>query len=148
MSNNDLPVGNPETFLGECEVMDLSAIKDKHFMVAINSGDRVGGKFICETIYGPYDFMEMCDEVSLMWRDSLHHAKVYVCSKDKDLPPQWLDECTCDYIEANHSAIVTEAFLGGAFDPPEYTCRAGLRDAADEDPRRQKKEEDAKEEDQ
>ncbi|MFA5021373.1 MAG: hypothetical protein WC517_04965 [Patescibacteria group bacterium] len=135
MFNQDLPVGNPETFLGECEVMDLSELKDKQFVVAINSGGRTDGKFICETIHGPYDFIEMVDEVAVMWKEHQHHSKCYVLSKDKNQPPQWLDECTCDYIEAKHVDIVTEAFMQGAFDPPEYTCRAGFGSAKEADPR-------------
>jgi hypothetical protein len=136
MSQSELPVGNPETFLGECEQMDLTALKDKLFMVAINSSSREKGKFICETAHGPYDFLEMVEEVATMWEDHQHHAKVYVLSKDKNVPCQWLDTCTVDYVEAKHVDIVTDAFMAGAFDPKGFTCRAGIKSADEtDDPR-------------
>lgn len=145
MANKDLPLGDPATFLGECSCMDLSELKDKMFVVSISSGARGEGKFICETLHGPYSFIEMVDEVAMMWKDNQHHAKVYVLSKDKSQPPQWLDECTCDYIEAKHVDIVTNAFMEGILDPPEYTCRAGLVSAREEDPRLNKKTEEQEE---
>lgn len=141
MSQSELPVGNPETFLGECEQMDLTALKDKLFMVAINSSSRENGKFICETAHGPYDFLEMVEEVATMWEDCQHHAKVYILSKDKNMPCQWLDTCTVDYVEAKHVDIVTDAFMAGAFDSKEFTCRAGIKSADDDvDPRKAAKE--------
>jgi hypothetical protein len=145
MSNQDLPVGNPATFLGETEVMQLDELKDKLFIVSINSGGRADGKFICETIHGPYEFIEMVDEVAVMWKEHQHHAKVYVLSKDKSEAPQWLDECTCDYLEAKHVDIVTAAFMEGVLDPPEYTCKAGFLSAKEEDPRLTKKPEEQEE---
>lgn len=146
MSNHSLPVGDPATFLGETACMDLSELKDKTFVVSISSGARGEGKFICETLHGPYSFIEMIDEVAVMWKEHQHHAKVYVLSKDKHQPPQWLDECTCDYIEAKQVDIVTAAFMEGILDPPEYTCRAGLVSSKEEDPRLNKKPEEVPEE--
>ena len=131
---SDLPLGNPATFLGECEVMDLSALQDKLFMVSINSGGREDGKFICETIHGPYDFLEMVDEAASMYFEYQHHAKVYILSKDKREPCQWLGSTVIDYIEAKHKDIITEAFIGGALDK-QYTCRPSIISAVDEDPR-------------
>ena len=146
MTQLDLPVGNPDTFLGECEVMQLDELKDKMFIVAINSGERSNGKLICETIHGPYDFIEMIEEVGIMWKEYQHHAACYILSKDAKQPPQWLDECTCDYIEAKYVDIITAAFMEGVLDPPEYTCRAGFCSAKENDPRLiEKKQEDTDE---
>jgi hypothetical protein len=145
MSNQDLPVANPENFLGECSTMDLSELKNKLFMISINSGDREKGKFICETLHGPYEFLEMVEEVDFMWKEDLHHAKVYVLSKDRSEPAQWLDLCTIDYIEARAGDIITDAFVEGTLGVPD--CKAGLRSGRDEDPRLKAKEEaDGKEE--
>jgi len=141
MPSTDLQVGNPDTFLGENETMDLSELKDKSFIVAINSGFREEGKFICETIHGPYTFVEMIEEVGTMYQDFQHNAKVFILSKDKTKPPQFLDVCTIDYIEAKYTDIITESFLEGAFEAP-YTCKAGLVYAdAKKDPRLKPKEE-------
>jgi hypothetical protein len=125
---SDLPLGDPATFIGECEVMDLTELKDKLFIVAINSGDRGGNKFICETLHGPYNFVDMVEEAASMWKEYLHHPKIYVLNPDRKATPQFLDECTTDYIEAKHVDIITEAFLDGTLETPEYTCRAGLVD--------------------
>ena len=138
MSNQDLQVGDPATFLGESQSMDLSELKDKTFIVAVNSGDREKGKFICETIMGPFTFLEMVDEVNYMWQENLHHSKVYVISRDRREPPRFLDVCTCDFIEARAVDIATEAFIEGTLG--EYTCKAGLVSAIDEDPRVKKEE--------
>lgn len=136
MTNSNLPLANPETFLGECETLDLSDIKDKSFMVAINSGAREKGKFICETVHGPYNFLEMVEEVSAMWGFDVHHSKVYVLSKDRHEPAQWLSEMHIDFIEARAKDIITDAFVEGTLGAP--TCRAELVSCADEDPRQQK----------
>ena len=135
---SDLNVGDPATFIGEHESMDLSSLKDKLFLVAINSGDRGKGKFIQETSHGPYDFLEMVEEVSGMWLEYQHHSKVYVLSKNKKEPCQWLDYCTVDYIEAKAMDIVTNAFLAGDF-AQTYTCKAGFTSQADADPRSKEK---------
>jgi hypothetical protein len=146
MSQSELPLGNPETFLGECAEMRMDELKDKVFLVSINSGDRENGKFIQETAHGPYNFLEMVEEVATMYYEFQHHASVYMLSKDKREPCQWLGSCVIDYIEARHVDIITDAFIGGALDK-EYTCRPSIISAADEDPRLQKKIEDHPDED-
>lgn len=129
--NKDLPV-KKDNFLAEIEVMDLSTIKDKEFLVAVATGDPNGVKFLCSTIHGPYDFTTMVQEVGDMWNTHQHHAKIIICEKDQTKPVKMLDGNTVDYIECHSTDIITEAMLGGIFDgDKEFTCRAGL--VTDED---------------
>lgn len=123
-----LLTGDPETFLGEFQDMDLSEINDdtSTFMVAQQSGDPKGPKYVPSTLRGPYTFYEMVEEAAKMWRDEQVHAKVVYCEKDRDLPLRWLDECTIDYIEARWEDIITEGFLGGVFDEVEFDVKAGI----------------------
>jgi len=133
----DLPV-KKDNFLAEVETMDLSAIKDELFLVAVATGDPAGVKFLCSTIRGPYDFTTMVQEVGDMWNTHQHHAKVIVCEKDPMKQVVMLDENTVDYIECHATDIITEAMLGGAFDK-DFTCRAGLlTDENNTDPRHKK----------
>ena len=129
MGDEELEVGNPETFLGEMEQMDLSELKDFMFMVAISSGDPSKCKYIQESLHGPYGFYEMADQVYSMWRRYQHHAKVIITSKDMNKPPQFLDECTVDYLEAKGNSIITEGMLNGDDLISDYTCKAGIMDA-------------------
>ena len=126
---SELPVGDPDTFLGEFEQMDLSELKDKMFMVAISSGDPSKCKYIPESIHGPYGFYEMVEQVEAMWKNCQHHAKVLVTSKNMGRPPQFLDTCTVDYLEAKGGQIITEGMLGGDDLITDYTCKAGLFEA-------------------
>ncbi len=146
--NEDLPV-KKDNFLAEVETMDLSAIKDRQFMVAVATGKPDSVKFLCSTIHGPYEFTEMVQEVGNMWDTHQHHAKVIICNKDPDKRVEMLDENTVDYIECHSTDIITEAMLGGAFDADkEFTCQAGLTvETESSDPRHQKKAEDATESD-
>jgi hypothetical protein len=142
MSDN-LPV-KKENFLAEVEVMDLTSIKDKAFVVAIATGDPEGVKFLCSTPHGPYTFTEMVQEVGDMWVQHQHHAKVIILDKDSTKRVQMLDANTVDYIECHSTDIITEEMLGGAFDNKEFTCRAGLvHDENGTDPRAKKVESDA-----
>ena len=76
------PVSKEEKeFLAEIEVMDLSPIKDKTYVVAVGTGDPNKVKFLCSTIHGPYNFTEMCQEVGEMWVQHQHHAKVIIMEK-------------------------------------------------------------------
>ena len=127
--SEELEVGNPETFLGEFEQMDLSELKDLMFMVAISSGDPAKCKYIQESIHGPYGFYEMIEKVEYMWKKYQHHAKVLITSKDTHKPPQFLDECTVDYLEAKGGSIITEGMLGGEDLISDYTCKAGIFEA-------------------
>jgi hypothetical protein len=135
MSQNlTLPVKQGDDFVGELETMDLSILKDKQFLVAINQGDRSGVKFVCSTIRGPYTFEEMCETVGVMWRQHQHHGKAIVLQKDISAAPKYLDENTIDYIEAHFEDIITESMLDGVFDDDkEYTCRAGVVEGSNED---------------
>jgi hypothetical protein len=141
-----------DNFLAEVEVMDLSPIRDKQFLVAVNTGDLNKVKFLCSTIHGPYNFVEMCQEVGEMWVNHQHHAKVIVPSKDSSKPVEILDENTVDYIECHYADIITEEMLGGAFDEEKkFTCVAKTSSNVDKpDPRhvvKEEKKEDAPEQD-
>lgn len=111
-------------FLAEAEVMDLSPIKDKTYVVAVGTGDPNKVKFLCSTIHGPYDFTEMCQEVGEMWVQHQHHAKVIIMDKDPKKKVLLLDANTIDYIEAHYVDIIMEETLAG-FEEKEYTCVAG-----------------------
>lgn len=139
MSN--LPVRSDENFIAECEVMDLSELKDKTFVVGISQSDRSGPKFIASSMRGPYTFVEMCEEVGVMWGEHQHHSKVTILEKDRTKAAKFLDENTVDYIEAHYTDIVTEAMLDGVFDETkDYTCRAGVLETTADDPRHPKEE--------
>ena len=134
MSNLNLPVKQGDDFIGELETMDLSELKDKQFLVAVNQGDRSGVKFLCSTIRGPYSFEEMCEALGVMWRQHQHHGKAIILQKDASAAPKYLDENTVDYIEAHFEDIITESMLDGVFDEQkEYTCRAGVVDGDNSD---------------
>lgn len=125
MSN--LPVKKGDDFVGEFETMDLSELKGKNFLVAVNQGDPEGVKFVCSTIRGPYQYEEMCEAVGRMYREFQHHGKVIICQKDPSAAPKYLDGNTIDYIEAHFEDIITESMLDGVFDEiKDYTCRAGV----------------------
>jgi len=131
-----------DNFLAEVEVMDLSPIREKVFLVAVGTGAPNKVKFLCSTIRGPYNFTEMVQEVGDMWTTHQHHAKVIVPSKDASQPVEILNENTIDYIECHYNDIITEEMLGGAFDEKPFTCRAGTSNDTDHpDPRLAKKEE-------
>ena len=134
-----------ENFLAEIEVLDLSAIKDKQFMVAVGTGDPDGVKFLCSTIHGPYGFTDAVQEIGAMWVDHQHHAKAIICDKNQNERVKLLDGNTIDYIECHYNDIITEEMLSGAFDgPKEYTCKAGLVfEEESTDPRHKKATQDA-----
>lgn len=128
-STVDLPVKSGDDFIGELEVMDLSELKDKTFLVAVSTGDRNKGRFLSTTARGPYTFTEMCEEVGVMWKEQQHHAKAILLTKKRDAAIKSLDENTIDYIEAHYGDIVVESMLEGVFDEQkEYTCKAGIVD--------------------
>lgn len=134
MTSINLPIKAGDDFIGELETMDLSELKDKQYMVAVNQGDRSKIKYLCSTIRGPYTFEEMCETVGIIWRQEQHHAKVILCQKDRAAAPKILDENTIDYIEAHFEDIITESMLDGVFDEvKDYTCRAGLIEADNSD---------------
>jgi len=143
MSNNNLPVKTGDDFVGEFEVMDLSDLKDKSFLVAVNQGDQRGPKYVSSTIRGPYTFEEMCEAVGHMWREFQHHGKVVICEKKQEVALKYLESNTIDYIEAHYENIITESMLDGVFDDLKtYTCKAGIiEDNNEENPISVKKEE-------
>lgn len=149
MSNILTEEKQQDTFLAEVEVMDLTPVREKQFLVAVGTGAPDKVKFLCSTIHGPFDFVEMCQEVGVMWEQHQHHAKVIICSKDSSKPVEILNENTLDYIECHYNDIITEEMLGGAFDEDKkYTCRAGTSADTDvPDPRHEKKEEAPQKED-
>lgn len=125
MSN--LPVGNPETFLGEVEEMDLSELKDLVFGVAVGTGTRDGVKFVCSTLRCPLDFYEMVEQVANVYETKQAHAKAFVLNKDPNAKTKYIDECTIDFIEARYMDIITDGLLSGALnESKEYTCRASF----------------------
>ena len=135
----DLPV-KKDNFLAEAETMDLSALKDEQFLVAVSRGDPDDVKYICSTIHGPYDFTTMVQEVGDMWNTHQHHAKVIICESDPERQVKMLDGNTVDYIECHATDIITEEMLAGAFDlNKDFTCRAGIvSEEESTDPRHKK----------
>ncbi len=136
MSDEDkeLEVNKDEDFIGEFEKMNVNALKDDSYLVAICQGDREKGKFMSSTVRGPYDYFEMIEEVGYMWQEEQHHAKVVIVNQDRDTPNKFLDTNTTDYIEANWQDLAAEILLQD--DDVEYTCRAGINENdANEDPR-------------
>jgi hypothetical protein len=128
MSN--LPIKSDDNFIAECETMDLSDLKNKSFVVSVSQGDRGCPKFISSTMRGPYTFVEMCEEVGMMWAEEQHHARATILQKDRKKTSTYLDANTIDYIEAHYTDIVTESMLDGVFDDErEFTCRAGILEA-------------------
>ena len=135
---DDLPV-KKDGFLAEAEVMDLSPLREKTYVVGVACGDPDGVKYICSSIHGPYSYIEMVQEVGEMWVNHQHHAKVIVLDRDQNYRTKMLDKNTVDYIECHYTDIITEEMLGGAFDK-KYTCKAGLVfEEESTDPRHQKK---------
>ena len=148
MANKNLPVKDDKDFIGEFETMDLDELRDKQFVVAVNTGSTDKGKFICTTTHGPYDYNEMIEEVGTMWKQHQHHAKVYILEKKREVRVKWLDANTIDYIEANWEELVMEGILDGSIEEKDFTCRAGIIEAdKEDDPRMIANEEDSEEDD-
>ena len=125
-ANPELPVLETNNFLAENEVMDLSDLKDKNFLVAVSTGDRSKTRFLSSTVRGVFSYTEMLEDVGKMWEEHQHHAKVIILSRDRKDKLKTLDENTVDYIECHYVDLITEALLEGAFDDKTYTCRAGI----------------------
>ena len=135
--NLNLPVKSGDDFIGELEKMDLSELRTKTFLVAVSNGDRNKGKFVSTTVRGPYNFVEMCEEVGSMWVNDQHHAKVIIPERDRNKPIKSLDENTVDYIEANYLDIITESMFEDMLNDDPFTCRAGIvEDDMGDDPRK------------
>lgn len=112
-------------FIAEFEKMDLSPLQDGMFIVAVSTGGREEPKILASTIHGPYSFLEMVEEVGIMWATHQHHAKVFPLEKDRRKRATILDKNTVDYIEAHYEDILLRGMLQGAFSGEEYTCKAG-----------------------
>jgi len=137
----ELPV-KKDNFLAEVETMDLSKLRDKQFLVAISTGPRDGVKLLASSLHGPYDYIEMLQEVGTMWNDFQHHARVVVCDKVSKNKVVTLDENTTDYIECHYNDLIMDEMISN-FDK-DYTCQAGLfSEEESSDPRH--KDEDAAE---
>ena len=146
MSDNELEVNKSKDFVGEFEKMNLDALRDEQFLVAIGTGDREKGKFLSSTIRGPYDYFEMIEEVGYMYSNEQHHAKVLLVNKEREKPNKFLDENTTDYIEAHWQDLAAEILLED--DEEDYTCRAGINENdPSEDPRTAKVDDGATEQD-
>ncbi len=118
---------NSEYTLGEFEEMDLSDLKDKVFMVAINRGPRNKHNYLCASLTGPFNFYEMIEQTIRIYRERQVHAKVMICGKEIGVAPQMLDENTVDFIEARGDEIVMDGMLGGTLmSQKEYTCKASF----------------------
>ena len=125
MSN--LPVGNPDTFLGEIEEMDLDELRGKMYGVAISTGVRSGQKFIPSSLLAPLDFFEMAEAVGSIFEQQQLHAKAFVLNKLPSGKMKFLDECTIDYLEARYMDIIADGMLSGALEANKvFTCRAGF----------------------
>lgn len=137
------PAQSDDTFIAEFANMDLEPLRDKTYLVSINTGDRNKGKFLTSQIHGPYDFLEMVEEVGYMWEQHQHHAKVIVCDKNRNNRVQYLDQKTTDYIEAHYPNIIAEGILedaiAGVNEP--FTHTATIISSQEETPIIPKKEE-------
>jgi hypothetical protein len=129
--SNEVTDSEQKEFLAEIEVMDLSPIKDKTFMVAVGTGAPDKVKFLCSTVHGPYNFTEMCQEVGEMWVQHQHHAKPIILEKDSTKKVLLLDANTVDYIEAHYVDIIMEESFA-SFEEKEYTCVAGTIEEKEE----------------
>jgi len=119
----ELPV-KKDNFLAEVEVMDLSKIKNEQFLVAVATGKPEGLKFLSSTVHGPYDFLEMLQEVGTTWNDEQHHCRVVILDKNRKNKVQTLDENTLDYIECHYNDLIMDEMIAN-FDK-DFTCQAGI----------------------
>jgi hypothetical protein len=111
-------------------VVDLTPYHDNQFLVAISTGDRDKGKFLCSTIRGPYSFDEMIGEVGDMNASDQNNAKVYILEKNRKKKAIFFDKNTTEYIQFNYQDILMDRMLGGAFDK-KVTHQAGVIEAED-----------------
>lgn len=124
-------MSNSEYVCGEFEEMDLSELYDHKFMVAIGAGKRCSSAIQCHTICGPFDFYAMVDTVAKIWEEQQLHAKVFIPHDEYTKRPTFLDEQTVDYIEAKYMDIAFDHILNP---DKEYTCKAGLIEADEQNP--------------
>ena len=110
------PVTQDDDYCAELDgrKMDFSYLRDRQFIVAVNTGPRNMPKLLASTMRGPFDFSEMCEAVGSMYEREQHHAKVYVLERSFEKGIFFLDEGTMDYIEAYWQDIVMEEELESA----------------------------------
>lgn len=137
------PAQSDDTFIAEFANMDLEPLREKTYFVSVNTGDRNKGRFLTSTLHGPYDFLEMVEEVGFMWEQHQHHAKVIIADKDRNKAVQFLDMKTTDYLEAHYPNIIAEGILedaiAGTNEP--FTHTATILSSQEENPIAPKKQE-------
>lgn len=127
MSSEELQVGDPRTFIGECEQMNLDDLRDKMFGVAVGLGKRSDKKFLCASLRAPLDFFQMVEAVANVYQSEQMHARAFILSSKQEVPLRFLDECTIDFIEATYQDIIIDGMLAGDLNShKEYTCKAGF----------------------
>lgn len=146
--NMPVPVGSPDPaqsddqFIAEFANMDLEPLRNQTYFVSVNTGDRNKGKFLTSTLHGPYDFLEMVEEVGFMWETHQHHAKVIVADKNRNNAVKFLDQKTTDYLEAHYPNIIAEGILEDAIANAEpFTHTATILTSQEENPIAPKQEE-------
>ena len=117
------PITSSEEFMAELVQgkMDFSGLKDKLFIVAVACGDRNSVKCLASTIRGPFSFIEMAEQVGLMWEQQLHHARVIILSIEKDKPAEFLDSGTIDVLESDWRNVVFEIGMDMVLSDKELT---------------------------
>lgn len=131
---SDLPVMTDENTLIMFERMDLSKLKDKAFLTSISTGDPNKGRFLSSTVHGPYNFLEMVEQVGRTWETYFHHLAVTILEKDDTKMPEFLDRLTIEYIEAKYQDIIMDHMVSGEID--DFNCQAGISTfEKDSDPR-------------
>lgn len=106
--SKEFKTATAEEFMGEVDSMDLSALKDKTFMVSVSTGKRDSHLFLQSTIKGPFTYGEMVEEVHHICSGKGQHAHVLLTCKERNKKPEFLDECTIDYIEARYKQLIEE----------------------------------------
>lgn len=122
------PITQDDDYCAELDgrKMNFEKLKDKQFIVAVNTGPRNKPKLLASTMRGPFDFVEMVEQVGRMYQREQHHAKVYSLEKSFEEGIQFLDEGTIDYIEANwEDMLFEESFEQAVFGEDEDVIEAG-----------------------
>lgn len=113
-----------DLFIPTFEEMNLSALYDKTFAVAVATGDPSGQMYLPTTLRGPFNFDDMVNEVMSIWRE-LDNAKVILLEKDRSKRFITLDPVTVEYIQMRGEDILIERIFGISADK-KFTCEAGI----------------------
>lgn len=121
----DLPITQQDDFIADFHAgkMDLTVLKDKTFIVSVNTSNRNNCKLLASTIKGPFDFFEMVENVGCMIEREKHHANVTILNKEEGLT-KFLDSGTVDYIEAHWKNIISDGLLDTFL--TDYTLEPGI----------------------